>query len=64
MSGFVSVMLSIGVLVSALLIGAGATILIRKQGDRRRGWLMLGAGLVTLINIYLYATMPVLPPQP
>ncbi len=58
MNDFVSTMLAIGVLVSMLLVGAGINILVRRSDDRKRGWLMIAAGLVTLVNIALYATTP------
>lgn len=58
MSDLVATLLSLGVLASLLLIGAGLHILVRRADDRKRGWLMLAAGLVTLLNIALYATTP------
>lgn len=58
MSNLVPTLLALGVLASILLIGAGVNILLRRADDRRRGWLMLAAGIVTLLNIALYATTP------
>jgi len=57
-SDLVSTMLALGVLASFLLIGAGLHILLRRADDRKRGWLMLAAGAVTLLNIALYASTP------
>ncbi len=58
MSDLMSGMLAVAVLASMLLIGAGILILIRRTDTPKRGWLMLGAGAVTLINVWLYASTP------
>lgn len=65
MSGLVSVMLSLGVLAALLLIGAGIWALMRGRGvTRQRAWLMIAVGLVTLVNVIMWATMPAAPPRP
>jgi hypothetical protein len=56
-----SMLLSLAVIAAFLLIGAGVHILVKRSADRRRGVLMLLAGIVTLINVILFATMPALP---
>lgn len=58
MNGLVSLLLALGVLSGIVLGGAGAGMLLRGTGDRTRAWLMLLAGVVVLINIWLYATLP------
>ena len=58
MSEVVASMLGIAVLVSLLLMGAGVNILLRRTDTPKRGWLMLAAGVVTLVNVWLYATTP------
>ena len=58
MTGFAATLLSLGVLASILLMGAGLIILIRRSDERKRGWLMLAAGAITLLNVWLYATLP------
>ena len=58
MSAFASGLLALAVLASLLLIGAGLNILIRRTDAPQRGWLMLAAGIVTLVNVWLYATLP------
>lgn len=58
MSDVISGLLAIAVLASMLLIGAGLAILIRRTDTPKRGWLMLGAGIVTILNVWLYATLP------
>ena len=58
MSGFMATLLGLAVLASLLLIGAGLNILLRRADTPRRGWLMIGAGVVTLLNVWLYATLP------
>ena len=60
MSNLPAILLSIGVVASFLLIGAG-TLALRRPAERKRAILMIVAGLVTLGNVYLYATMPALP---
>ena len=57
MSGFMSGLLALAVLASFLLIGGGLNILIRHTDAPKRGWLMLAAGVVTLGNVALYATL-------
>lgn len=58
MTTFASGLLAVAVLASLLLIGAGLNILIRRTDAPKRGWLMLAAGVVTLVNVWLYATLP------
>lgn len=58
MSGLMSGLLAFAVLASLLLIGAGLSILLRRTDTPKRGWLMIGAGTVTLLNVWLYATLP------
>ena len=58
MSDAVAVLLSIAVLASLLLGGAGIAAIRRGPEDRRRGWLMIGAGVVTLMNVWMWTTMP------
>ena len=58
MSGFMATLLGLAVLASLLLIGAGLNILLRRADASRRGWLMIGAGVVTLLNVWFYATLP------
>ena len=58
MSGLMSTLLGIAVLAALLLIGAGLNILLRRTDTPKRGWLMLGAGGVTLLNVWLYAKLP------
>lgn len=47
-------LLSLGVIAAALLIGFGGYAAVRNR-DRKRGLLMIAAGLVTLVNIWLWA---------
>ena len=61
MSDLIAVLLSLGVVAAALLMTFGTRILLRQPDDRRRGWLMIGAGAVTLMNIWLWSTMPTPP---
>ena len=58
----ISLLLSIGVLASLALLAGGAFILLRRPAhERKRGLLMLAVGLVTMINIWLWSTMPTPP---
>ena len=58
MTEIVPVLLSIGVVASLLLIGFGGYALIRRVGDTKRSVLMIVAGLVTIANVWLWATLP------
>lgn len=61
MQGFSALLLSLGV-IAAFLLAAGGVLAIRR-GDRLRGWLMIGVGIVTLINVALIAA-PLPAPAP
>jgi uncharacterized membrane protein YhaH (DUF805 family) len=58
MSDLMSGALALAVLASLLLMGAGLNILVRRTDTPKRGWLMLAAGAVTLINVVLFTTLP------
>lgn len=58
MSTFMATLLGLAVLAALLLIGAGLNILLRRTDTSKRGWLMLGAGAVTLLNVWLYTRIP------
>lgn len=51
-------LLTLAVLASFALIGGGAWQLSRRPGDRRRAWLMIAAGAVTLFNVWSWSTLP------
>jgi hypothetical protein len=57
MSGLASALLAIAVLAAFLLAWGGYGRL--KRGERKQGWLMIGAGAMTLLNIYGLATVAV-----
>ena len=57
MGNLLPTLLSLGVLATLLLIGAGVHLLWKGE-DRKRGWLMILAGVVTLGNIALYLSLP------
>lgn len=59
MDVLIPALLSLGVIASALLICFGGYALVKRVGDRKRSLLMIVAGLVTIGNIWLWATMPV-----
>ncbi len=51
----IAAMLSLGVLAALVLIGVGGRALLTGQGDRLKAGLMIGAGVVVLINVWLYS---------
>jgi hypothetical protein len=51
MGSFMSLALSVAVLASFLLIGFGIAGLLRRTMPPVRAWLMLGAGVITLLNV-------------
>lgn len=51
-------LLSLGALAGLLLGGFGIWALITGYGDRLKAGLMIGAGVVVLINVWLYALPP------
>ena len=58
MAELIPVLLSLGVIASLLLIGFGGYALVKRVGDTKRSVLMIIAGLVTIVNIWLWATLP------
>jgi len=56
--GFAAVMLSLGVLAALAMIAVGVRALVTGRGDRLKAGLMVGAGVVVLINVWLYALPP------
>lgn len=58
MAELIPVLLSLGVIASLLLIGFGGYALVKRVGDPKRSVLMIIAGLVTIMNIWLWATLP------
>jgi hypothetical protein len=53
MSNFVATALTLGVIASFLLIGFGLAGLIRGTLAQKQGWLMIAAGVVTLLNVMI-----------
>ena len=51
-------LLSLGVLAGLLLGGFGLWALVTGYGDRLKAGLMVGAGVVVLINVWLYSLPP------
>ena len=51
----IAMLLSLGVLAGLMLAGFGAWALITSYGDRLKAGLMVGAGVVVLINVWLYS---------
>lgn len=52
-----TILLTLAVLASFALIGGGAWLLARRR-ERRRAWLMVAAGAVTLFNVWSWSTLP------
>jgi hypothetical protein len=57
MTNLVTIALSLGVLASFLLIGFGVAGLMRNTIRAARAWLMIGAGIITLLNVMMVAPM-------
>lgn len=51
-------LLSLGALAGLLLGGFGIWALATGYGDRVKAGLMVGAGIVVLINVWLYSLPP------
>ena len=51
----IATLLSLGVLAGLLLGGFGVWALATGYGDRLKAGLMVGAGVVVLINVWLYS---------
>lgn len=58
----IETLLSLGALAGLLLGGFGIWALFTGYGNRLKAGLMVGAGVVVLINVWLYATpLPTVP---
>lgn len=60
MSALAPTLLSLGVLAGLFFVGVGLRGVIRREQPAHKPWLMIGVGLVTLLNIWLYSRPPVL----
>jgi hypothetical protein len=47
--------LAVAVLAAMTLMGAGSWALFQRDANRLKAWLMVGAGAVTLLNVWLAA---------
>lgn len=57
-AGWAGTLLSVAVLVAFALIGRGIWMLWRRQGKPLNAWLMLGAAVVLLVNVWV-GSMPI-----
>jgi hypothetical protein len=57
MTTLVSIALTLGVIASLLLAGFGVAGLLRQSMKPLRAWLMIAAGIVTLMNVMMVAPM-------
>ncbi len=53
--GIGAALLGLGVLAALALIAVGGRALVTRRGDRLKAALMVGAGVVVLINVWLYS---------
>lgn len=53
MSAFGSIIASLSVLGAFLLAFFGMRFIIQAKGRHLKGWLMVGAALILLMNVYL-----------
>jgi hypothetical protein len=51
----IATLLSLGVIAGLLLGGFGIWALVTGYGDRLKAGLMIGTGVVVLVNVWLYA---------
>lgn len=58
MSALIATLLSLGVLFALVFIAIGVRGVMRKEQPAHKPWLFIGVGLVTLMNIWLYAGHP------
>nr|WP_295660139.1 hypothetical protein [Polymorphobacter sp.] len=54
----IETLLSLGALAGLLLAGFGIWALVTGYGDRLKAGLMVGTGVVVLINVWLYSLPP------
>lgn len=58
MTNLVPILLAVAVLAAFALIIGGGILLRRGAAQRLKGGLMIGAGIITLLNVYSFATFP------
>ncbi len=52
------ILLALAVLAAFALFIGGSLLLRRGAAHRLKGGLMIGAGIITLLNVYNFATFP------
>lgn len=55
MSPMLTYLLSFAVIASFVIGSGGVYILVKRPTDRRRGVLMIGVAIVTMVNVWLMA---------
>ncbi len=58
MNGAMSALLGVAVLAALVLIAVGGQALATRRGDRLKAALMVAAGVVVLVNVWLYSLPP------
>jgi hypothetical protein len=58
MTSLLPILLALAVIGAFALMIGGAILLRRGAAHRLKGSLMIAAGLITLLNVYSFATLP------
>jgi hypothetical protein len=58
MTNLLPILLALAVLAAFALLIGGGVLLRRGATHRLKGGLMIGAGVITLLNVYSFATFP------
>jgi hypothetical protein len=58
MTNLVPLLLTLAVFAAFALLIGGSVLLRRGAAHRLKGGLMIGAGIITLLNVYSFATLP------
>jgi len=49
------ILLTLGMLAAVAFVIAGVAMMRQRRSNRLRGWLMIGVGFITILQIYLVA---------
>lgn len=56
MTNTLAIILSFAVIASFIIGGSGVWIILKRPAERKKGLLMVGVAIVTLVNVFLIAT--------
>jgi hypothetical protein len=56
MTNMLAIILSFAVIAAFIIGGSGVWIMLKRPAERKKGLLMVGVAIVTIVNVLLIAT--------